>query len=199
MAILHLATHQTNHPKTRPILRHLGNHDHQRIRRTSPRILPPTRPRRTRNLHDKKNALVTMQRIKNRTMRPRILPRSPRHDPQTNRTQPTMPQLRTKTMPLRRHRHQTQIPRGMREQPMVAKHDGEWQKARAEAKKTLPPICAQCGKYLEGRDWTIDHIIPINKGGTHDLVNLQSMCLVCNGRKQDRTTTRQAWKNKKWF
>ena len=83
---------------------------------------------------------------------------------------------------------------------MSSKHNSlEWTKARAEAKKSLPPVCVTCGKYLEGRDWTIDHIIPLNRGGTHDLVNLQSMCLECNGRKQDRIAVRQAWQKPEWF
>lgn len=78
-------------------------------------------------------------------------------------------------------------------------HDStEWQKARAYAKTVLQPSCATCGKDLEGRDWTIDHIIPPSKGGDHNLANLQSMCRSCNGRKQDRDPIRNNWINPKW-
>lgn len=78
-------------------------------------------------------------------------------------------------------------------------HDSrEWHKARAYAKTVLEPICAQCGSELEGRDWTIDHIIPVSKGGDHSIGNLQSMCRSCNGSKQDKDPIRNNWINPKW-
>ena len=42
--------------------------------------------------------------------------------------------------------------------------------------------CVYCGakKYLE-----IDHIIPLAKGGTHSLKNLQALCAACNSKKSD--------------
>jgi 5-methylcytosine-specific restriction endonuclease McrA len=83
---------------------------------------------------------------------------------------------------------------------MAKEHDSsEWAKARAHAKTVLPPQCTSCGKHLEGNDWTIDHIIPVNAGGTHDLHNLQSMCRSCNGAKQDKVFERANWLNKRWF
>jgi hypothetical protein len=80
-------------------------------------------------------------------------------------------------------------------------HDSpEWRKARAYAKTILEPICATCGKELEGRDWTIDHIQAPGKGEpNHDITNLQSMCNQCNGRKQDRDQIRVNWLSKDWF
>lgn len=75
----------------------------------------------------------------------------------------------------------------------------EWVKARAYAKTVLDPICSTCGVELMGGDWTIDHIIPPGKGEpNHDISNLQSMCRPCNGRKQDRTLTRTAWRSPRW-
>ena len=80
-------------------------------------------------------------------------------------------------------------------------HDSpEWRKARAYAKTILEPICAICGKHLEGKDWTIDHIVPPGDGEpNHDINNLQSACRSCNGRKQDQSFVRIAWSNEKWF
>ena len=75
-----------------------------------------------------------------------------------------------------------------------------WAKAREAAKKILEPICATCGKHLEGSDWTIDHIIAAGQGEpNHNIENLQSMCRECNGRKQDRVFKRIAWKNPRYF
>jgi hypothetical protein len=39
--------------------------------------------------------------------------------------------------------------------------------------------CANCGKPAN----TIDHIIPLSRGGTNDLENLQPMCWKCNKAK----------------
>ena len=40
--------------------------------------------------------------------------------------------------------------------------------------------CLHCDKPT---DLTIDHIIPLVKGGTNDLENLQTLCRSCNSRK----------------
>lgn len=67
--------------------------------------------------------------------------------------------------------------------------------ARRSVRKTIPFIvrarvvardnfkCAKCGTehFL-----TIDHIVPVAKGGTNNESNLQTLCAICNSRKGAR-------------
>lgn len=48
--------------------------------------------------------------------------------------------------------------------------------------------CVECGA---GENLSIDHIVPITKGGTSDLSNLQTMCVPCNARKGNRERQRE--------
>lgn len=43
--------------------------------------------------------------------------------------------------------------------------------------------CLKCGRTER---LSVDHIIPVSKGGTDDLSNLQCLCLYCNCSKRDR-------------
>lgn len=43
--------------------------------------------------------------------------------------------------------------------------------------------CAGCGKFFTDEELTIDHKIPISKGGTWHFQNLQLMCYKCNQNK----------------
>ena len=45
--------------------------------------------------------------------------------------------------------------------------------------------CGICGKFIPLGEYTIDHIIPLSKGGTNDLDNLQACCSFCNKAKDD--------------
>ena len=59
---------------------------------------------------------------------------------------------------------------------------------RLSALPTYVPLerwrcCACCGST---EDITIDHIIPLSKGGDDELNNLRLLCRSCNSRKGDR-------------
>jgi 5-methylcytosine-specific restriction endonuclease McrA len=45
--------------------------------------------------------------------------------------------------------------------------------------------CLACG---EKKPLTIDHVIPVSKGGRHSIENVQPLCRVCNNRKRCDTT-----------
>lgn len=44
-------------------------------------------------------------------------------------------------------------------------------------------ICAHCGKKLTTKTMTVEHIIPISRGGTNDMENLTALCKECNKKK----------------
>jgi hypothetical protein len=58
--------------------------------------------------------------------------------------------------------------------------ESEWQ-ATLEAHNNA---CASCGST---KDISIDHIIPVSKGGANTSDNIQPLCRRCNSRKGNRT------------
>lgn len=46
-------------------------------------------------------------------------------------------------------------------------------------------ICALCGRPISKERFTIDHILPLNRGGSNELSNLQISCEFCNKLKGD--------------
>ncbi len=50
--------------------------------------------------------------------------------------------------------------------------------------------CQSCGKQHGETDLTIDHIIPLARGGSNDISNLQVLCFSCNRKKTDQIDNR---------
>lgn len=44
--------------------------------------------------------------------------------------------------------------------------------------------CLKCGQSVE---LTVDHVVPVSKGGTNDISNIQPLCLSCNSSKGAKT------------
>lgn len=52
--------------------------------------------------------------------------------------------------------------------------------------------CALCAKAISDVDKTIDHIIPLSRGGSNDISNMQIAHLLCNQRKGNRLIVQEA-------
>lgn len=50
--------------------------------------------------------------------------------------------------------------------------------------------CQSCGKTHQETQLTIDHIIPLAKGGSNDISNLQTLCFNCNRQKRHHLDAR---------
>jgi 5-methylcytosine-specific restriction enzyme A len=44
--------------------------------------------------------------------------------------------------------------------------------------------CQSCGQTQVQVNLTVDHIIPLARGGSNDISNLQTLCQQCNQRKR---------------
>jgi len=47
--------------------------------------------------------------------------------------------------------------------------------------------CAICGQALNINFFTVDHIFPLERGGTNEFANLQPACYPCNAAKSNQT------------
>lgn len=65
--------------------------------------------------------------------------------------------------------------------PFVRPPSHEWQAIRAEVFERDNFTCRYCGAH--GVALECDHVIPVAKGGTHDLTNLKTACKACNRSK----------------
>lgn len=65
--------------------------------------------------------------------------------------------------------------------------------------------CAICGKPVKYKEMTVDHRVPLTKGGTNDLENLQLAHLSCNRAKADMSSdeflelAQQIVRHNKWL
>lgn len=65
----------------------------------------------------------------------------------------------------------------------------------AQLKQKFNYKCACCGRSESDVQLTVDHIIPLARGGTNYLDNLQILCKSCNSRKRDRILVQPEVKN----
>ncbi len=70
-----------------------------------------------------------------------------------------------------------------------------WQQTRLRILKRDQNICAYCGGHAN----SVDHIHPVNHGGTDDDTNLVACCTPCNSSKKDKIDQRTNWFNKNYL
>lgn len=51
-------------------------------------------------------------------------------------------------------------------------------------KKTSPGICSYCGMKFPPGELTMDHVIPVSRGGTSEKFNIVPCCKECNNKKR---------------
>lgn len=61
-----------------------------------------------------------------------------------------------------------------------------------ELRKIYTSPCFMCGS---AKNQSLDHVIPISRGGTHSVGNIMTLCKNCNASKNARTITE--WKHSK--
>lgn len=58
------------------------------------------------------------------------------------------------------------------------RHSAWWKR------KTADGICYYCRKKFSPEDLTMDHLIPLSRGGTSDKINIVACCKECNSKKK---------------
>jgi len=51
-------------------------------------------------------------------------------------------------------------------------------------RKVSAGVCYYCGRNVGPSELTMDHVIPLGRGGTSDKVNIVAACKQCNNKKK---------------
>lgn len=74
----------------------------------------------------------------------------------------------------------------MKRQPLTERHEYDAED-RNELYKKTDFKCAHCGvKLVQGRNATLDHYIPLSRGGINQRLNIVPLCQKCNEKKDNK-------------
>jgi hypothetical protein len=110
------------------------------------------------------------------------------------------------------HMHRSgKMPKPLGYDPKRSRHDADTRRREREGTKGTPVyirrmvaerdnwVCQLCGlpvdaslRFPNRMSATVDHVVPLAKGGSKDIANLQCAHLGCNSRKKDRISEEQA-------
>ena len=66
-------------------------------------------------------------------------------------------------------------------------YDHEWKLLRIKILQRDGYVCRYCQKIMTKAEATVDHVVPLSKGGDRVApTNLVACCLSCNSRKKDK-------------
>jgi 5-methylcytosine-specific restriction endonuclease McrA len=71
--------------------------------------------------------------------------------------------------------------------------DGTLTPAVVQSLFAAATICPYCRRRLRRRGKTLDHVIPVSRGGIHSITNVLVCCGSCNSRKGTRTLQELGW------
>lgn len=74
-------------------------------------------------------------------------------------------------------------PRDFRPTATQRGYGSKWARTSIAVRRDQP----WCDECLSVEDLTVDHIIPLSRGGTHDRGNLRTLCRSCHGRRTAST------------
>lgn len=127
----------------------------------------PERSRKSHRDYERKHKAEALERVK----------KYQRADPERRR--------RNERLYAQRHPEANRIKTNRRRTRMTAA-GGSFTAAEWKALcKRYGNRCLCCGKR---RKLTADHVIPVSKGGTSNIDNIQPLCGPCNSSKRDKTT-----------
>lgn len=73
--------------------------------------------------------------------------------------------------------------------PRRSRASSEWQAIRLQIAARDGLVCHYCSATVKPSSFTVDHIVPVFKGGTDDLSNLVACCRRCNSKKGTKDYT----------
>ena len=79
--------------------------------------------------------------------------------------------------------------REKRHKEILSTDDGTLSKEVVRNLFIAQKLCLVCEKPMEFSDKTMDHIVPLSRGGAHSLENVMVMCSLCNSKKHARAAS----------